>query len=123
MAKIRCGWETAPTGPGDRERKSFLKLTLMVRFGMQIANVKQRQILPRMGKIWERTPQNRTYRFWDRRGWETSPMVIVGCLRTHNLVEFYLSVADCVELETFDGVTIIIKTGDSGRALIVGCVC
>ena len=25
---------------------------------MQIANVKQRQILPRMGKIWARTPQN-----------------------------------------------------------------
>ena len=33
-----------------------------VRLGMQIANVKQRQILPRMGKIWVRTPQNRTYR-------------------------------------------------------------
>ena len=25
---------------------------------MQIANVKQRQILPRVGKIWVRTPQN-----------------------------------------------------------------
>ncbi len=25
---------------------------------MQIANVKQRQILPRMGKIWVSTPQN-----------------------------------------------------------------
>ena len=25
---------------------------------MQIANVKQRQILPRVGKIWARTPQN-----------------------------------------------------------------
>ena len=33
-----------------------------VRLGMQIANVKQRQILPRVGKIWVRTPQNRTYR-------------------------------------------------------------
>ena len=29
---------------------------------MQIANVKQRQILPRVGKIWVSTPQNRTYR-------------------------------------------------------------
>ena len=26
---------------------------------MQVANVKQRQILPRMGKIWTSTPQNR----------------------------------------------------------------
>ena len=25
---------------------------------MQIANVKQRQILPRVGKIWASTPQN-----------------------------------------------------------------
>ena len=34
-----------------------------VRLGMQIANVKQRQILPRVGnQIWVRTPQNRTYR-------------------------------------------------------------
>ena len=33
-----------------------------VRLGMQIANVKQRQILPRVGKIWVSTPQNRTYR-------------------------------------------------------------
>ena len=33
-----------------------------VRLGMQIANVKQRQILPRVGKIWACTPQNRTYR-------------------------------------------------------------
>ena len=32
-----------------------------VRLGMQIANVKQRQILPRVGKIWVSTPQNRTY--------------------------------------------------------------
>ena len=31
-----------------------------VRLGMQIANVKQRQILPRVGKIWVSTPQNRT---------------------------------------------------------------
>ena len=31
---------------------------------MQIANVKQRQILPRVGKIWVSTPQNRTYRTW-----------------------------------------------------------
>ena len=29
---------------------------------MQIANVKQRQILPRMGKIWASTPQNLAYR-------------------------------------------------------------
>ena len=29
---------------------------------MQIANVKQRQILPRMGKIWACTPQNLAYR-------------------------------------------------------------
>ena len=35
-----------------------------VRLGMQTANVKQRQILPRVGKIWVRTPQNRTYRAW-----------------------------------------------------------
>ena len=34
-----------------------------VRLGMQIANVKQRQILPRVGnQIWVSTPQNRTYR-------------------------------------------------------------
>ena len=32
-----------------------------VRLGMQIANVKQRQILPRVSKIWVSTPQNRTY--------------------------------------------------------------
>ena len=32
-----------------------------VRLGMQIANVKLRQILPRVGKIWVSTPQNRTY--------------------------------------------------------------
>ena len=25
---------------------------------MQVANVKQRQILPRVGKIWSSTPQN-----------------------------------------------------------------
>ena len=31
---------------------------------MQVANVKQRQILPRVGKIWVSTPQNRTYRVW-----------------------------------------------------------
>ena len=32
----------------------------MVRLGMQIANVKLRQILPRVGnQIWVRTPQNR----------------------------------------------------------------
>ena len=31
-----------------------------MRLGMQVANVKQRQILPRVGKIWARTPQNRT---------------------------------------------------------------
>ncbi len=35
-----------------------------VRLGMQIANVKLRQILPRVGKIWVSTPQNRTYRVW-----------------------------------------------------------
>ena len=32
---------------------------------MQVANVKQRQILPRVGKIWSSTPQNRTYRTGD----------------------------------------------------------
>ena len=32
---------------------------------MQIANVKQRQILPRVGKIWVSTPQNCTYRAWE----------------------------------------------------------
>ena len=73
-------------------------------------------------RIWASTPQNRSYRFCGWRGWETAPMIF-GCLWTHNLVEFYLSVADCVELETFDGMSILIKTGDSGRALIVGCVC
>ena len=47
----------------------FLKLTPMVGLGMQIANVKQRQILPRMGnQIWASTPQNRTYRVWDPSG-------------------------------------------------------
>ena len=36
-----------------------------VRLGMQIANVKLRQIWsPRVGKIWVCTPQNRTYRVW-----------------------------------------------------------
>ena len=44
-----------------------------VRLGMQIANVKQRQILPRVGKIWVRTPQNRTYRAW--RTTKLTPMV------------------------------------------------
>ena len=37
----------------------------LARLGMQIANVKQRQILPRVGKIWSSTPQNRTYQGWD----------------------------------------------------------
>ena len=32
--------------------------------GMQVANVKLRQILPRVGKIWVCTPQNRTYGVW-----------------------------------------------------------
>ena len=32
-------------------------MTQSVRLGMQIANVKQRQILPRVGKIWVRTPR------------------------------------------------------------------
>ena len=35
--------------------------------GMQVANVKLRQILPRVGKIWASTPQNRTYRAWEPR--------------------------------------------------------
>ena len=44
----------------DRNRiivKPTINFTL-ARLGMQIANVKQRQILPRMGKIWVSTPQN-----------------------------------------------------------------
>ena len=45
-----------------------------VRLGMQIANVKQRQILPRVGKIWACTPQNRTYRAWMTT--KLTPMVI-----------------------------------------------
>ena len=46
-----------------------------VRLGMQIANVKQRQILPRVGnQIWVRTPQNRTYRTWNTA--KFTPMVV-----------------------------------------------
>ena len=40
---------------------------------MQVANVKLRQILPRVGKIWVCTPQNRTYRAW--RTAKLTPMV------------------------------------------------
>ena len=49
---LRCSKEPTVLGLGP------------VRLGMQIANVKQRQILPRVGKIWVSTPQNRTYRAW-----------------------------------------------------------
>ena len=46
-----------------------------VRLGMQIANVKQRQILPRVGnQIWVRTPQNRTYRTW-----RTAKLTLMVC--------------------------------------------
>ena len=61
--RIRFGCKPNLPALGVR-RSLFLKLTPMVRLGMQIANVKQRQILPRMGKIWVSTPQNRTYRVW-----------------------------------------------------------
>ena len=38
----------------------------VIRLGMQIAKLKQRQILPRVGnQIWVSTPQNRTYRAWE----------------------------------------------------------
>ena len=53
--------QTAPTGLG-KIGISVIYWGSPVRLGMQIANVKQRQILPRVGKIWVRTPQNRTYR-------------------------------------------------------------
>ena len=62
-----------------------------VRLGMQIANVKQRQIgSPRVGnQIWVRTPQNRAYRdsgkqkrlrtlAWDRDGFPYN-----GCASCH----------------------------------------
>ena len=40
---------------------------------MQIANVKQRQILPRVGKIWVRTPQNLAS------GGEVSSRIVFRC--------------------------------------------
>ena len=52
---------------------------------------------------------------------ETSPL-IVGCLWINNLVEFYLSVVDCVKLNAFDGMPILIKMGDRRRALVIHSV-
>ena len=43
---------------------------------MQIANVKQRQILPRMGKIWVSTPQNLAS------GGEVSSRIVFRCFWT-----------------------------------------
>ena len=105
------GWEpwfqTAPTGSGT-EPLIFSKIDTYGAVG-------------NADRIWARTPQNRTYRFWKLARFGTSPMIF-GCLWTNNLVEFYLSVVDCVEGETFHGMTILIKTGDEGRALVVGSV-
>ena len=57
-----------------------------VRLGMQIANVKQRQIwFPRMGKIWACTPQNRTYRAWGNT--KLTPMVHFSKAHTQLLEE------------------------------------
>ena len=56
--RIRLGCKPNLLGRG-RRRLFFLKLTLMmVRLGMHVANVKLRQILPRVGKIWASTLQN-----------------------------------------------------------------